>query len=122
MGIYSRSYALSTAAAETCGCVGRAGDVRGSCYWADFAEKIRVLCLLTQLEVSGEKFSVAVFEFVAECLNSVCVDKCSCCLTFSVNGGCDVASVLSTLVANCVDVAVGFAIMLSYGLFIPYLL
>ena len=109
MGIYSRSYALSTAAAETSGCVGRAGDVCRASARTNLIDEISVLSLLAQLEVSGHKLSILVCEFVAEFLHCVRVDECAGCFTFCVNSTGYVAEALAHIEANRVNVAVGCA-------------
>ena len=108
--------------AETSGCVGRAGDVGRASARTNLIDEISVLCLLAQLEVGGQEFAILVCEFVAKCLHSVGVDECAGCFGLIVDSSGDFASVLGTLITNCVDVAIGLAIVLSYGLFIPYIL
>lgn len=79
---FAQLYARTT---EGVGCIGRASNIRRFCARSNLAKEIAILELLAQLEVSGEKFSVALFESVAKCLNCVSIDECASCFTFSVN-------------------------------------
>ena len=99
----------SAAAAETCGCVRRAGDVSRLGNRTNLIDEICVLSLLAQLEVSSEQLSVLVLEFVAKSLNCVSIDECSGCFAFGMDCVGDFTSVLSIFKANRVNVAVGLA-------------
>ena len=107
--MHSRSYWLRVATAVASSRVGRAGDVGRTCNRTNLTKQVSVLCLLAQLEVSGQQLSVAVLELVAESLNSVGVDECASSFALGMDCGGDVASVLRALKADSVDVAIDAA-------------
>jgi hypothetical protein len=70
---------------------------------------------LAQLEVTGHYFTVTCFEFVAEFLDGISVDKSTCGFTFCVDGVGDFTCVFAIFIANRVNVAVGCAAAILYG-------
>lgn len=70
---------------------------------------------MAQLEVTSHYFTVACFEFVAEFLDGISVDKSTCGFTFCVDGVGDFTCVFAIFIANRVNVAVGCAAAILYG-------
>ena len=65
--------------------------------------------MLAQLEVSSEKCSVFLFEFITESLHCVLVDKSTGCLTLCVDGTGYVTEAFAHIIADRVNVAVSSA-------------
>ena len=99
MRVCTQGVSLHSAATEGCCGVGRASDVCRTSARTNLIDEVSVLCLLAQLEVGSEQFSVLVSELVTELLHSCCVNQRTSSFAFCMDSRGDV-------IANTINVAI----------------